>query len=64
MVCQDGRQAARHLLECRACREEADHLHTTWKSLEGIPEPVVTGEMGEDAELDLRVIRDEEHLVG
>jgi len=28
-----------HLLECRACREEADHLHTTWKSLERIPGP-------------------------
>jgi hypothetical protein len=27
-----------HLLECRACREEADHLHTTWTSLERIPE--------------------------
>jgi hypothetical protein len=28
-----------HLLECRACREEADHLRTTWTSLEHIPEP-------------------------
>ena len=28
-----------HLLECRACREEADHLRTTWTSLERIPEP-------------------------
>jgi hypothetical protein len=28
-----------HLLECRACREEADHLRTTWTSLEDIPEP-------------------------
>jgi hypothetical protein len=28
-----------HLLECRACREEADHLRTTWTSLERIPDP-------------------------
>ena len=28
-----------HLLECRACREEADQLHRTWTSLERIPDP-------------------------
>ncbi len=28
-----------HLLKCRACREEAEHLHITWTSLERIPEP-------------------------
>ena len=28
-----------HLLECRACREEAEHMRTTWTSLESIPEP-------------------------
>ncbi|MEO8126667.1 MAG: HEAT repeat domain-containing protein [Bryobacteraceae bacterium] len=28
-----------HLLECRACREEANHMRTTWTSLDSIPEP-------------------------
>ena len=28
-----------HLLECRACREEADQLRNTWTSLERIPDP-------------------------